>query len=143
MFVRWMVVRQRGRRSRHAVEHPGMTESLPAEVASTPNSPAPTSTGLSRRNLLLAGAGAGAVGVTGGLALAGPAFGSGPALWVQPDHAGAPEVHGLHLQFGADAAREAVVSWFTPQSVEAPHAVIGTAAGGFGRQVPARTITYT
>jgi 3',5'-cyclic AMP phosphodiesterase CpdA len=120
-----------------------MTESLPAEVASTRDSPAPTSTGLSRRNLLLAGAGAGAVGLGGGLALTGPAFASGPALWVQPDHAGAPEVHGLHLQFGADAAREAVVSWFTPVSVAEPHVVIGTAEDGFGRQVPVRTITYT
>ena len=29
-----------------------------------------------------------------------------PTLWTQPDHLGAPEVHGLHLQFGSDAARE-------------------------------------
>jgi 3',5'-cyclic AMP phosphodiesterase CpdA len=103
-----------------------MTDALPA---------------LSRRRLLAAGAGAAA----GSLVLSGPAAAlpSAPVLWTQPDHLGAPEVHGLHLQFGADAAREVVVSWFTPQSVARPHVVIGTPQGGFGREVDARTITYT
>jgi 3',5'-cyclic AMP phosphodiesterase CpdA len=116
-----------------------MTESLP-----TPESTA--STGLSRRRLLIAGAGAGAAGLGGALALSSPAAALGPSsplLWVQPGHAGAPEVHGLHLQFGADAAREVVVSWFTPVSVDAPHVVVGTPEDGFGREFAARTITYT
>src|SRR5262249_1669359 len=89
-------------------------------------------------------------GLSGAIALSGPASAgssgtaaASPLLWVQPDHTGAPEVHGLHLQFGADAAREVVVSWFTPVSVDSPRAVIGTAEGGFGREVAARTVTYT
>ena len=39
----------------------------------------------------------------------------------------------VHLQFGADPAREVVVSWATPTSVSRPRVVIGTARGGFGR----------
>src|SRR5262245_341531 len=147
-----MVARRRRRRSRRAAEHPGMTESLPTPESPAAADPSPTGAtpsraGLSRRRLLVAGAGAaGAAGLSGAIALSGPALAAGPGsplLWLRPDHAGAPEVHGLHLQFGADAAREVVVSWFTPVSVDAPHVVVGTPEDGFGREFAARTITYT
>jgi 3',5'-cyclic AMP phosphodiesterase CpdA len=64
-------------------------------------------------------------------------------LWSRPGRIGAPDVHGLHLQFGADASREVVVSWFTPQSVARPRVLVGTATDGYGHEVPARTVTYT
>src|SRR2546423_10657430 len=96
---------------------------------------------LSRRAVLGA-AGAGAAGATllpASAASADP----GVTLWSQPGHAGAPEVHGVHLQFGADAAREVVVSWSTPQSVARPRVLLGRAGGEYGHSVPAETVTYT
>ncbi|RDI65250.1 purple acid phosphatase family protein [Nocardia pseudobrasiliensis] len=59
-----------------------------------------------------------------------------------PDRAAAPRVSGLHLQFGANAAREAVISWHTVGSVSDPKIRYGTAAEGFGTVVRARTRTY-
>ncbi|WP_052466286.1 purple acid phosphatase family protein [Mobilicoccus massiliensis] len=43
--------------------------------------------------------------------------------------ASTPPVRGLHLQFGADAAREVVVSWWTPDPVTAPRCTIRTRDG--------------
>ncbi|MGH3842571.1 MAG: hypothetical protein ACRDS0_14155 [Pseudonocardiaceae bacterium] len=43
-----------------------------------------------------------------------------PVLWQRPDQVGAPRVAGLHLQFGADASNEVVVSWHTTASVSEP-----------------------
>jgi hypothetical protein len=101
--------------------------------------------GLSRRAVLGA-AGAGAAGLGGTALLPGTAWAdpglAGPALWSQPGRAGAPDVHGLHLQFGADAAREVVVSWSTPTSVARPRVLFGTASDGYGHDVAARTVTY-
>src|SRR6266699_3207644 len=93
---------------------------------------------LSRR-AMLAGAGAGAAGVTllPGAAHAAPAAVPGATLWSQPSHACAPDVHGVHLQFGADASREVVVSWSTPQSVARPRVLLGRAGGDYGHTVPA------
>jgi 3',5'-cyclic AMP phosphodiesterase CpdA len=85
-----------------------------------------------------AGAGAAGAALAPTAALASP----GPTLWSQPGAAGAPDVHGLHLQFGADASREVVVSWSTPQSVPRPRVLFGSAGDGYGREVPAQTITY-
>ena len=96
--------------------------------------------GVSRRSLLGA-AGAG----LGGAVLLSPQTALGvvaPQLWSQPDHVGAPDVHGVHLQFGSDASREVVVSWFTPQSVARPRVLLGSAEDGFGRGTPADTVTY-
>ncbi len=93
------------------------------------------------RRALLGAAGAGAAGAT---LLSPPASANpGVILWSQPGHAGAPDVHGVHLQFGADAAREVVVSWSTPQSVARPRVLLGRAGEDFGRGVPADTVTYT
>lgn len=55
---------------------------------------------------------------------------------------GAPEVHGLHLQFGADAAREVVVSWITPQAVARPRVFLGSPEDGYGNGADADTVTY-
>jgi 3',5'-cyclic AMP phosphodiesterase CpdA len=51
-------------------------------------------------------------------------------------------VTGLHLQFGADAATELVVSWHTVEPVTNPKVVLGTPTAGFGRTQPAETRTY-
>ena len=55
---------------------------------------------------------------------------------------GAPPVEGLHLQFGADASTEVVVSWHTPVRVLRPRVVLGTPDDGVGRQVEAQTTSY-
>lgn len=56
--------------------------------------------------------------------------------------AGAPAPAQLHAQFGADAAREAVVSWATPVPVARPRVRFGTPGDGYGATVAARTRTY-
>jgi 3',5'-cyclic AMP phosphodiesterase CpdA len=55
----------------------------------------------------------------------------------------APAVHGLHLQFGADAASQVVVSWHTLQSVRRPRIVLGHLDGKLERTVAARETSYT
>lgn len=97
---------------------------------------------LNRRTLLVGG-GAALVGagVGAGTVLAWPP-GAGPTLWTRPERGGAPPVRGLHLQFGADAAREVVVSWHTTEPVANPRVLLGTPTGGFGRTVAAETRTY-
>jgi len=93
---------------------------------------------LNRRVLLgAAGVGAGAA-LLPGVAPASP----GVTLWSRPGSSGAPEVHGLHLQFGADASREVVVSWSTPQAVARPRVLLGHAGSEYGQSVPADTVTY-
>ncbi|MFF3908089.1 purple acid phosphatase family protein [Streptomyces sp. NPDC001848] len=104
----------------------------------TPDAAVPSH--LSRRTLLAGASGAGLTGAVG-LATAAPAAAS-PVLWQKPGALGAPRVAGLHLQFGADAAREVVVSWHTTVSVSRPRVLLGTPAGGFGRTVAAQTTTY-
>jgi hypothetical protein len=54
----------------------------------------------------------------------------------------APQVGGLHLQFGADASAEIVVSWHTTAAVSNPRVMLGTPEDGFGRTVAADTVTY-
>src|SRR4051812_42675503 len=52
------------------------------------------------------------LGGLGGLAVAAPLLSrAAPALVTSPDVAGAPRPEQLHLQFGADAARDVAVSW--------------------------------
>ena len=80
---------------------------------------------VSRRSFL------GGVGVTaGGLMVA-----SGPVLWQQAAKADTVTAEQVHLTFGADPAREVVVSWVTPVPVSNPTVVIGRPARGFGRTV--------
>ncbi|MGH3767146.1 MAG: purple acid phosphatase family protein [Pseudonocardiaceae bacterium] len=65
-----------------------------------------------------------------------------PVLWQRPDQVGAPRVAGLHLQFGADASNEVVVSWHTTASVSKPRVQLGSPADGFGHTEVAETTTY-
>ncbi|WP_372503784.1 purple acid phosphatase family protein [[Mycobacterium] manitobense] len=58
-----------------------------------------------------------------------------------PDSA-APRVGGLHLQFGADAATEVVVSWHTAAPVRHPRVHYGTPADGFREVADAETTGY-
>ena len=97
---------------------------------------------LSRRKLLAA------AGIAGGAAVAASSIGAGarfaaPAL---PQSVGAlttPPVAGLHLQFGADAAAEIVVSWHTLQPVDNPRVMLGTLYGRLDRIVAASDARYT
>lgn len=54
----------------------------------------------------------------------------------------APRVSGLHLQYGADASIEVVVSWHTTTPVRNPRVIIGTPDDGFGRIAAADTVAY-
>ncbi|HMF11497.1 MAG TPA: fibronectin type III domain-containing protein, partial [Gemmataceae bacterium] len=97
---------------------------------------------LSRRKLLAA------AGIAGGAAVAAALIGTGavlaaPATPPSPDPAATPPVDGLHLQFGADASSEMVVSWHTLQSVGNPHVVLGSLDGRLERVVAAKETSYT
>jgi hypothetical protein len=84
-----------------------------------------------------------AIGASGALGVPAVA-GCGPAgtVWTRPDRSGAPPVAGLHLQFGADAATEVVVSWSSPTAVSRPRVLLGTPTGGLGRTYDAASTTY-
>jgi hypothetical protein len=97
---------------------------------------------LSRRKLLAA------AGIVGGAAVAASLIGTGaalaaPAAAPSPDPLTPPPVTGLHLQFGADAASEMVVSWPTLQSVHNPRVILGTLDGKLDRIVAAKETSYT
>jgi phosphodiesterase/alkaline phosphatase D-like protein len=97
---------------------------------------------LSRRKLLAAaGIGAGAV-MTASLIGTGAAQ-IPPAARRSTDPAPTPPVAGLHLQFGADASSEMVVSWHTLQSVRRPRVVLGRLDGALERVVEAKEVSYT
>ena len=55
----------------------------------------------------------------------------------------APSVAGLHLQFGADAASEVVVSWHALRRVRRPRVALGRSNGAFERTVDAHEASYT
>ena len=96
---------------------------------------------LSRRRLLAA---AGLAGVAGALAETGAAdAGPADAAGGPADPAATPPVAGLHLQFGADASSEMVVSWHTPQPVSHPRVLLGRMDGSLEQTVDARTRSYT
>ena len=94
---------------------------------------------ISRRRLLVAAG------------FAASAFAIGEAAGAEPvsetrgsrDARPAPPVHGLHLQFGADASSEMVVSWITPQPVLRARVVLGRLDGKFERTVAADETSYT
>ena len=60
-----------------------------------------------------------------------------------PDPLTTPPVAGLHLQFGADASSEMVVSWHTLQSVRNPRVMLGSLDGRLDRVVAAKETSYT
>jgi hypothetical protein len=96
----------------------------------------------SRRKLLVAaGIGSGAVLAPHVIAAAGAA--------ATPDTNGAsslietPPVAGLHLQFGADASSEMVVSWHTLQPVRRARVLLGRLDGKLEQTVEANEAAYT
>jgi len=94
---------------------------------------------LSRRKLLAA------AGMT---VMAAALIGTGEAetaraLNRRSDPVRSPPVHGLHLQFGADASSEMVVSWHTLQTVRLPRVVLGRLDGKLERTVDAQETSYT
>jgi 3',5'-cyclic AMP phosphodiesterase CpdA len=97
---------------------------------------------LSRRKLLAA-AGIG-TGLVAGTSFLGTADGEAEAPSPQSSNPIAtPPVAGLHLQFGADASSEMVVSWHTLQSVRNPRVVLGRLDGKFEQTVEGKATSYT
>jgi hypothetical protein len=81
-----------------------------------------------------------------GRALASPATTAarrGPTLLRQPAVMGAPLPEQLHVQFGADAARQAAVSWATAQRVTRPRLRLGAPHFGMGTDIDAEERVYT
>ncbi|MFI4933799.1 MAG: metallophosphoesterase [Caulobacterales bacterium] len=92
---------------------------------------------LSRRRLLAA------AGVGGGAALAASLVETAAAeADGSEDPLTTPPVAGLHLQFGADASSEVVVSWHALQPVRRPRVVLGRMDGRLQQVVEARTASY-
>jgi 3',5'-cyclic AMP phosphodiesterase CpdA len=96
---------------------------------------------LSRRKLLAA------AGIGGGAAVAGSLFGAAEVQAAtaapSPDAGATPPVAGLHLQFGADASSEMVVSWHTLQPVSGARVMVGRLDGAHEQTVPAQAVSYT
>jgi 3',5'-cyclic AMP phosphodiesterase CpdA len=97
---------------------------------------------LSRRKLLAA------AGLAGGAVVAASLIGTGRAEAASPsrqsfDPVTTPPVAGLHLQFGADASSEMVVSWHTLRPVQNPRVVLGRLDGKLEQTVEARATSYT
>ncbi|HEY4251289.1 MAG TPA: fibronectin type III domain-containing protein [Roseomonas sp.] len=94
------------------------------------------------RRLLLAAAGIG----TAALLKAAPAGAAESATAALPAHAAdpvaTPPVAGLHLQFGADASAEMVVSWHTLQPVRQPRVLVGRPDGRLEQTVAAIEASY-
>ena len=96
---------------------------------------------ISRRKLLAA------AGIGGGVVMAASLIGTGDAAAVpvpRPslDPVATPPVAGLHLQFGADASSEVVVSWHTLQPVGNPRVVLGRPDGKLEQTVEAKPTSY-
>jgi len=93
---------------------------------------------LSRRKLLIA------AGITAAASLAGTAGADAAApMSHSPQPVSGPPVHGPHLQFGADAATQMVVSWHTQERVHHPHVVLGRPDGTLERKITAAEANYT
>src|SRR5260370_41922409 len=97
---------------------------------------------LSRRKLLAA------AGLGGGAVLAASLIGTGRAESASPslpssDPVATPPVAGLHLQFGADASSEMVVSWHTLQPVQNPRVLLGRLDGKLEQTIEAKATSYT
>jgi 3',5'-cyclic AMP phosphodiesterase CpdA len=96
----------------------------------------------SRRKLIAA------AGIGGGALVAASLLGdrgaeAAPSLRDPPDPVATPPVAGLHLQFGADASSEMVVSWHTLQPVDHPRVVLGLLDGKLEQTVEAVAARYT
>ena len=96
---------------------------------------------LSRRKLLAA------AGIGSGALLAPYVIATGRAAAASdtpgaPGPGPAPRVAGLHLQFGADASSEIVVSWHTLQPVRRPRVLLGLLDGKLEQTVEAHETSY-
>ena len=100
----------------------------------TPDSEESASSSLSRRSVIQLGGAAGAAAVL-------PLAAAAPAVAATPAVAGAVSPEQVHLQFGADAAREVVVSWASPQRVAKPQVRYGRDAS-YGKTVDAQEKVY-
>lgn len=93
----------------------------------------------SRRKLLVA------AGIGTGMAAAGTLKAEAPTGATHPtvsDPTSAPTVAGLHIQFGADAASQIVVSWHTLEPVRQPYVLVGHLDGQLLHKVAARQASY-
>jgi 3',5'-cyclic AMP phosphodiesterase CpdA len=97
---------------------------------------------LSRRKLLAAAGIGGAAVVAASLVRTRDAGAAVPSRQ-SPDPVATPPVAGLHLQFGADASSEMVVSWHTLQPVQNPRVVLGNLDGKLEQTVEAKLASYT
>jgi 3',5'-cyclic AMP phosphodiesterase CpdA len=95
------------------------------------------------RRKLLAAAGLGAGAVVGTSLLRAADRAAAARLPESPNPQATPPVAGLHLQFGADASSEIVVSWHTLQPVRNPRVVLGRLDGRFEQTVEGRATNYT
>jgi 3',5'-cyclic AMP phosphodiesterase CpdA len=99
---------------------------------------------ITRRNLLAA-----AGLLAGGVAGEAPGAGAAEAKPPAPKPVDSlksptvPPVAGLHLQFGADASSEIVVSWHARNPVDSPRVLLGHIDGRLVRTVDAMVRTYT
>ncbi len=83
-------------------------------------------------------------GAHGTRTCAGRAGASGaPSLLRRPGRAGATPPGQVHVQFGADAASQAVVSWAAPAAAARPRLKLGRPGPGFGAEIPAQERVYT
>jgi len=92
--------------------------------------------GISRRQVL----------ISGGLAASAPLLSgtrNAPSLLHRPGKACAPAPAQVHVQFGADAASQAAVSWAAPAAVSRPRLKLGRPGPGFGTEIPAEERVYT
>jgi 3',5'-cyclic AMP phosphodiesterase CpdA len=97
---------------------------------------------ISRRKLLAAaGIGGGAVVAASFVGTADAEMAPSPGRSANP--IAIPPVAGLHLQFGADASSEMVVSWHTLQPVRNPRVILGGLDGKLEQTVEAKTTSYT
>jgi hypothetical protein len=97
---------------------------------------------LSRRKLIAAAGVAGAAIVAASLIQTGDAEAASPSS-EEPNPVTTPPVAGLHLQFGADASSEMMVSWHTLQLVRNPRVVLGRLDGKLEQTVAAQATNYT
>jgi 3',5'-cyclic AMP phosphodiesterase CpdA len=95
------------------------------------------------RRKLLAATGIGAGGVVAASLIGSAAAETAPLSRPSTDQVTTPPVAGLHLQFGADASTEVVVSWHTLQPVRNPSVVLGRPGGAYLQTVTAKPTSYT
>ncbi len=91
---------------------------------------------LSRRKLLAA------AGITAAASLLRSGEAEAASAVQRSSTSAVPPVHGLHLQFGADASSEIVVSWHTLQPVNRARVVLGRPDGKLERTVAATATSY-